>query len=78
MDWVLLAVKAAADCAELQLRRVRLERRVAASEGVADATVGLNQLLRKVAIYLATQGADIHIDYAPTRNFVISKNVLNE
>jgi hypothetical protein len=64
MDWVLLAVEAAADRAKLQLKRVPLERRVAASEGVADATAGLNQLLRKVAIYLATQGADIHTDYS--------------
>jgi hypothetical protein len=32
-------------------------------KGIADAAVGLNQLLRKVAIYLVTQGADIHLDY---------------
>ena len=53
MDWVLLAVEAAADSAELQLRRVQLERRVAASEGVADATVGLNQFLGKASIHFA-------------------------
>src|SRR5271156_2692260 len=34
-----------------------------AGKGIADAAVGLNQLLRKVAIYLAAQSADVHIDH---------------
>ena len=31
-------------------------------EGVTDAAVGLNHLLREVAIDLAAQGADVDID----------------
>ena len=34
-----------------------------AGEGVADAAVGLNQLLLEVAIDLASQGADVDIDH---------------
>jgi hypothetical protein len=60
-DRVLLAVEAAWTEPMLQLRRVQFERRVAASEGLADATVRLNQRLREVTIDLAAQSANVNL-----------------
>jgi hypothetical protein len=34
-----------------------------ADKGIAYAAIRLNQLLRKVTIYLAAQSADVHVDY---------------
>jgi len=34
-----------------------------ADKGIAYAAIRLNQLVRKVSIYLAAQSADVHVDY---------------
>jgi len=53
------------DCLRRPLAKGVGGRRQGASigKGIPDAAVGLNKLLREVAINLASQGADIYIDY---------------
>src|ERR1700683_722876 len=53
-------------CASIHSSATAGCRRVEAAhtgKGIADAAVGLNQLLREVAIYLAAQSADVHVDH---------------